>query len=515
MSSISSKNHARIFTATTIGIDAHLIEVEADLSMGLMNFCIVGLPDKAIKESKDRIRAALKNSGLKLPDKLITINLAPADIKKQDALFDVPIAIAILQAAHLIDLNKSFLEETIFLGELSLDGAIKSIKGALPITHGTKLSGKKRVILPTSNSTEASVIQNMEIIGVDSLIQLIAYLRNEIVILPTQTNITLFKQSFKNSLNYSQVKGQDFAKQALVVAATGGHNILFVGPPGSGKTMLAERLFTIMPELTLDESIEITKIYSVAGLLSNKNLILHRPFRNPHHTVSQVGLAGGSSTPIPGEMSLAHHGILFLDELTEFCRSTIETLRQPLESGIITISRAGCAVTFPAKFLLVAALNPCPCGYYKDPSNKCCCTDSQVKKYLGKLSGPLIDRIDIHINVASIKYQDLAINNHTLNNLSSEEMLAMVNKGLAMQKLRNQSIKNAQLSPDQIQQICVLDEASATLLKKYFDKFNISARSYHKILKLARTIADLDQKESIDINAIKQAIFYRSFEKAI
>jgi len=503
---------SKVFSAAIVSLDAKLVEVEVDVSHGLRSFSIVGLPDKAVEESKERIEAAIKSSKLLSPHHRtfrVLVNLAPADLKKEGSLYDLPIALAFLTASQQAHFNP---EDKIFLGELSLDGKLRPAKGALSFALMAKKEGFKEIILPKQNAKEAALVENLKIIGVGSLTEALSYLENRksIESFILEKTHTQRDENLGNSIDIGWIKGQEYAKRALEITAAGNHNLFFFGPPGSGKSLLAKSLPSILPPLTFAESLEVTKIYSVAGLLpENQILINYRPFRSPHHTLSEVALIGGGNPPRPGEMTLAHRGILFLDEFPEFHRDALESLRQPIEDGKITVSRAKNTFTFPSRFTLIAASNPCPCGYFNSPEKRCTCTSSQISMYKRKLSGPLMDRMDIFIEVPAVKYEKLAAES---SENQSEALRDKIEKARNTQKERFKNDKilvNSEMNIPEIKRYCQHEEKSQNLLKRYVDSGKLSARGYHRVLKVARTIADLAENENIKYDHIAEALMYR------
>ncbi len=506
----------KIYSSATYGIDAYLVEVETNVESHVPGFIIVGLPDNAVKESRERVTAAIKNTGFKFPIKKITINLAPADIKKEGSAFDLPIAIGVLSASELISQDK--LHDTIFLGELSLDGQLRHVKGALPIAVEARKKGIKKLLLPVDSSKEASIVDGIEVYGMNNLSEVIDFLNGENNFEPVVSDRReIFSQINKYHLDFSDVKGQENVKRALEVAAAGAHNIIMIGPPGSGKTMLAKRIPSILPPLTFEEALETTKIHSIAGILPKDTaLITERPFRSPHHTVSDAALVGGGSFPRPGEVSYAHYGVLFLDELPEFKKNVLEVLRQPLEDSKVTVSRSKLSLEFPANFMLAAAMNPCPCGYYTDPTKECTCTPPMIQRYMAKISGPLLDRIDIHIEVPAVKYKELSTD---AKGETSERIRERVIAAREIQLKRYKDIphifNNGDMGSREVRVYCKLDEAGEELLKMAMTKIGLSARAYDRILKVSRTIADLEQSENIQPQHVSEAIQYRSLDREL
>lgn len=502
--------YSKINTCVLQGLDGYLIEVETDLSRGLPVFNIVGLPDASIKESKERVRTAIKNSGFEFPLNRITVNLAPANLKKEGSQIDLSIALGILIAMGIVE--HLDYRNIAFIGELSLDGRLNPIEGVLPMIISMRELNIKRCIVPYDNKDEACVLEDMEIIPLKNLKEAVDFLNGDKEIIPYKNRNLFLDEENEYDIDFNDIKGQEGLKRSLEVAAAGAHNLLIIGPPGAGKTMAARRLPTILPKLSFEEAIEVTKIYSVAGLLQSNALVKSRPFRAPHHTASSVSLIGGGRIPKPGEVSLAHNGVLFLDELPEFKKDVLEVLRQPMEDEIVTISRVNATLTYPSKFMMLASMNPCPCGYYGDPFHECTCSQGSIDRYLGKISNPLLDRIDIHIEVLPVNYSELRDDK---NQETSESIRNRVNRAreIQLQRYKDDNIyNNSQLKPRDIKKYCKLNDRAEMIMKEAFKKYRFSARTYNKILKVGRTIADLDEQNIITERHILEAIRYRTLD---
>ncbi len=505
---------ARVTSGSLRGVEGFLVEVEVDIAAGMSAFTTVGLPEAAVKESKDRVKAAIKNSGYRFPDTRITINLAPADVRKEGTGFDLPIALGLLAAQGLVP--QETLDRFLVYGELSLDGRLKASRGVLPIALACQQAGLEGLIIPKENAREAAVVQDLPVYAVQSLPEVVEFLRGSVVLSPEPPPPVDLLAQRGDEVDFAEVRGQEQVKRALVIAAAGGHNVLMLGPPGAGKTMLARRLPSILPPLTFAEALETSKIYSIMGLLApGQALLTTRPFRPPHHTVSDAGLIGGGRIPRPGEVSLAHNGVLFLDELPEFKRQVLEVLRQPLEEGYVTISRASSSLTYPARFMLVAAMNPCPCGFLGDPKHPCHCTPTQIRTYQNRISGPLLDRIDLQITVPAVPFRDLAAGPDGAASARLQEQVIAA-RAIQTRRLAGTAAHcNAQMPPRLVKKYCHLQPEPRHLLERAMDRLGLSARAYNRILKIARTIADLAAEPEINTPHLAEAIQYRSLDRKL